>query len=127
MQRAQMSLLRSLAFIWVHESINMVRLWRYFWLNLKSLEFHNSATRRPHLHSARNEVRCSCHGVASTTRNTSDAAPCFDYPVGDARQSCATGCKRASLQIPFAPVNRTFALAAVTWPLKRVAKVSPAR
>src|SRR5918996_6509911 len=82
--------------------------------------------RTPHHLWARNEAPCSCYGVAVITRNTSDAWRGFDYPAGDARQWYATGCRRASLQIPFARANRTSALAAEALPLIPAAKVSPA-
>src|SRR6476469_8584105 len=76
---------------------------------------------------ARNEARYSCYGVAVITRNTSAAGHGFDYPADDARRWYATGCKRASWQIPFAPANRISALAAEVLLLIPVAKVSPAK
>src|ERR1700757_550175 len=83
--------------------------------------------RTPHHLWARNEARCSCYGAVVITRNTFDVARGFDCPAGDARRSYAMGCKRASLQTPFAQVNRTSALAAEVLLLIRVAKVFPAR
>src|SRR5215472_8767328 len=83
--------------------------------------------RRPHHRWARNEARYSCYGVAVITRNTFAAARGFDYPAVDARKWYARGCKRVSLQIPFALANRSSALAAATLPLIRAAKASWAR
>src|SRR3954469_4180879 len=76
---------------------------------------------------ARSEERCSCYGVAVITRDTSDAVPCFDFPVDDARRWYATGCKKAFWQIPFVPANRISVLAGEVLLLIHVAKVSPAR
>src|SRR6478752_8674234 len=83
--------------------------------------------RTPHHLWARNEARRSCYGAAVITRNTSAAGRGFDYPAADARRWYATGCKRASWQIPFVPANRISAWAAEVLLLIHVAKVSPAR
>src|SRR3954449_3156839 len=83
--------------------------------------------RTPHHLWARNEALCSCYGVAVIARNTSAAGRGFDYPADDARRWYATGCKRASWQIPFAPANRISALAGEVLLLICVAKVSRAR
>src|SRR6476660_4826537 len=84
-------------------------------------------TRIPHHQWARNEARYSCYGVAVITRNTSAAGHGFDYPADDVRRWYATGCKRASWQIPFVSANRISAWAAEVLLLIPVAKVSPAR
>src|SRR6476660_392734 len=76
---------------------------------------------------ARNEARCSCYGGAVITRNTCVGGHGFDYPADDARRWYATGCKRASWQIPFAPANRISAWPTEVLPLIPVAKASPAR
>src|SRR5215211_192275 len=83
--------------------------------------------RTPHHLWARNEARCSSYGVVVITRNTSGVGHGFGYPAADARRWYATGCKRASWQIPFAPANRISAWAAEVLLLIPVVKVSPAR
>src|SRR6476620_6481097 len=96
--------------------------------SLRSEWHYNRAPIRTPLHLwARNEARCSCYGGAVITRNTSAVGHGFDYPADDVRRSYATGCKRASWQIPFARANRISAWAAEVLLLIPVAKVSPAR
>src|SRR6476660_6112725 len=83
--------------------------------------------RIPHHRWARSEAHYSCYGAAVITRNTSAAGHGFDYPADGVRRWYATGCKRASWQIPFVSANRISALAAEVLLLIPVAKVSPAR
>src|SRR5690349_3410834 len=91
------------------------------------MTYNIAPIRIPHHLWVRNEARCSCYDVAVITRNTCASGHGFGYPAAGARRSYATGCKKASWQIPFVPANRISVLVVEVLLLIPVAKVPPAR